>query len=178
MNCSFGSEESPCNLSSFGSIILPLIACRQDMTSHLVSLGISGKRGRGKTEVSESQLILNRAGLFGASNDEEIQAMTICPKHRRDLTIDWPGRKGHVCCYPNHQGTKKRINLPRRVNAAMSAEIFAAFNVVVPIGSGESSLTPYILKNRYERVASNVNKISTRTQVLCKRVGSTFLRLC
>ena len=146
MNCSFGSEESPCNLSSFGSVILPLIACKQDMTSHLVSLGISGKRGRGKTEVSESQLILNRAGLFGASNDEEIQAMTICPKHRRDLTIDWPGRKGHVCCYPNHQGTKKRINLPRRVNAAMSAEIFAAFNVVVPIGSGESSLTPYILK--------------------------------
>lgn len=78
---------------------------------------------------------LNRAGLFGVS-DEEMQAMTICPKHRRDLTIDWSGRKGQVCCYPTHKGPKKKVNLPRRVNAAMSAEIFVAFNIVVPIGAG------------------------------------------
>ena len=135
MNCSFRSEESPCSLGGPGSVILPLLACKRDMTSHLVSLGISGKRGRGKTEVSESQLILNRAGLLGVGA-EDVQAMTICPKHRRDLTIDWSGRKSELCCHPTHEGSKKRINLPRRVNAAMSEEIFVTFSVVVPIGAG------------------------------------------
>ncbi|KAL9969600.1 hypothetical protein ACROYT_G021833 [Oculina patagonica] len=135
MNCSFGSEDSPCSLDGLGSVILPLLACKRDMTFHLVSLGISGKRGRGKTEVSESQLILNRAGLPGALNNEEMEAMTICPKHRRDLTTDWSGRNGELCCYPTHEGTRKRIKLPRRVNAVMSAEISALFNVVVPIGA-------------------------------------------
>ena len=54
MNCSFSTEESSCSESGVGSAILPLLACKRDMTSHLVSLGISGKRGRGEAEVSES----------------------------------------------------------------------------------------------------------------------------
>ena len=139
MNCFFGCEQSPCGQDGHGSVILPLLACKRDITSHLVSLGISSKRGREKTEVSEIQLILNRAGLF-TIKDEELQTMTICPQHRKDLTIDWSGRKGQICCYPTHEGLKKRLNLPRRVNAAMSAEIFTAFNVVVPIGAGLSIL--------------------------------------
>ena len=106
------------------------------MTSHLVSLGISGKRGRGKTRITESELILNRAGLFGTVNEEEIQTMTICPKHRKELTTDWPGRKGQLCCYPSHKGQKRQLSLPRRINASMSAEIFLHFNVVVRIGAG------------------------------------------
>ena len=40
--------------SGVGSAILPLLACKRDMTSHLVNLGISGKRGQGEAEVSES----------------------------------------------------------------------------------------------------------------------------
>ena len=55
MNCSFSTEESSCSESGVGSAILPLLACKRDMTSHLVSLGISGKkRGRGEAEVSQS----------------------------------------------------------------------------------------------------------------------------
>lgn len=104
------------------------------MTSHLVSLGISGKRGRGKTGITESDFILNRAGLFGTVNEEEIQAMTICPKHRKDLTTDWPGRKGQLSCYPSHKRQKRHVSLPRRMNASMSA---VQFNVVVPIGAGQ-----------------------------------------
>jgi len=91
MECSFQSEGLLCGVSR-------LLACKRDMTSHLVSL--SGKRGRRKIGITESELILNRA-LFDTVNEEEIQAMTICPKHRKDLTTDWPGQKGQLCCYPS-----------------------------------------------------------------------------
>jgi len=137
MNCSFLSEESSCSESGVGSVILPLLACKRDMTSHLISLGISGKRGRGEAKVSELELILNRAGRIGTVSEEEKEALTICPKHRKHLTTDWPCRKNNSCCYPAHQGLKKRLSLPRRVNAKMSAEIFFEFKKVVPIGSGE-----------------------------------------
>jgi len=32
--------------------------------------------------------------VFGYVNDEEIQAMAICPRHRKDLTNNWSGQKG------------------------------------------------------------------------------------
>ena len=102
---------------------LYLRACKRDLTSHLVSLAISGKRGRGKTGITESELILNRAGLFGTVNEEEFQAMTICPKDRKELTTDWPGRKGQLCCYPSYKGQKEQLSFPRRINAILSAEI-------------------------------------------------------
>ena len=137
MDCSFHSEGTLCGISGQGSGILPLLACERDLTSHLVSLGISGKRERRKTGITESELILNRAGLFGTVNEEEIQAMTICPKHRKELTIDWPGQKGQLCCYPSHKGQKRQLSLPRHINASMSAEIFLQFNVDVPIGAGK-----------------------------------------
>ena len=70
-------------------------------------------------------------------NEEEIQAMTLCPKHRKELTTDWPGQKGQLCCYPSHKGQKRQLSLPRHINASMSAEIFLQFNVVVPIGAGK-----------------------------------------
>ena len=43
------------------------LGCKQDMTSRLVS----GKRGRGEAEVSESELILNRAGHIGILREEK-----------------------------------------------------------------------------------------------------------
>ena len=71
------------------------LECKQDMTSRLVSLGISGKRGRGEAEVSESELILNREGNIGILREEEKEALTISPKYRKHLTTDWPGRKNY-----------------------------------------------------------------------------------
>ncbi|KAM7438585.1 hypothetical protein ABFA07_011964 [Porites harrisoni] len=66
------------------------------MTSRLVSLGISGNwRGRGEAEVIESELILNRAGHIGIFREEEKEALTISPKHRKHSTTDWPGRKNY-----------------------------------------------------------------------------------
>jgi hypothetical protein len=63
MNCSFGSEESPGSTGGLGSFILPLLACNRD--------------GREETsDISELQLILNRAGVYLVQlyvNDEEVQ---------------------------------------------------------------------------------------------------------
>ena len=63
------------------------------MTSHLISLGVSSKRGRRSIQtLSESNLILNRAGLFGLGL-QRIGEMTICLKHRRGLRVDWADEK-------------------------------------------------------------------------------------
>ncbi|KAK3732675.1 hypothetical protein QZH41_020610, partial [Actinostola sp. cb2023] len=57
------------------------------------------------------------------------------PKTSENLTTDWQGRKSRVCTYPIHEGPRKQIQLPRRVNASMSLEIHQLLNAVVPIGS-------------------------------------------
>ena len=107
MNCSFASQESPC--SSYGSStnVLPLDACKEDITSQLLGLGVSSKLGWRSEgiEIPEKELILNRAGHFDLSQDR-VAAMTICPKHKRDLTVDWRGRKSSTCCYPSHEGQR------------------------------------------------------------------------
>ena len=71
------------------------LGCKQDMTWRLVSLGISGKRGRGKAEVSKSELILNRVRHIGILREEEKEALTISSKHRKHLNTDRPGSVGH-----------------------------------------------------------------------------------
>ena len=136
-NCSFGLEGSLCGPFRGNSTILPLVKCEEDMASHLISLGVSSKRGRrSNPSISESNLILNRAGLFGVDL-QRIGAMTICPKHRRELTIDWPGRKSSTCSHPSHKGQRKQLKNVRRINQSTSEEIFARHQTYVPIGSGK-----------------------------------------
>lgn len=136
MNCSFAIENSPCGEVGLCKTVLPLDSCTSDVTDHLVSLGISLKRGwRSTGTTTEKDLILNRSGKFNLSPDETA-VLTICPKHRRELTVDWPGRKRNVCGYPKHVGNKKQIKNPRRVNLAMSYEIYATFGTVTPAGTG------------------------------------------
>ena len=108
MNCSFGSEDSVCGPFGANSTILPLVKCEEDMTSHLTSLSVSSKRGhRSIPTLKESNLILNRAVLFGIGL-QRTGEMTICLKHRRELTVDWAGRKSNTCSYPSHRGPRRR----------------------------------------------------------------------
>ena len=80
MHCSFGSEDSVCGPFGGNSTILLLVKCEGDMTSHLISLGVSSKRGRRSIPtLSESNLSLNRAGLFGLRL-QRTGEITICPK--------------------------------------------------------------------------------------------------
>ena len=100
--CSFSSSDSACSLEDTGSQILPLLACTLDMSSHLLSLGVSLGQQRSEDEkISEVDLVLNRAGKFVATDDEKI-LMTICPAHRKKLTTDWAGRKSNTCSYRPH----------------------------------------------------------------------------
>ena len=133
MNCSLASQESP--YSSYGSStnVLTLDACKEDVTPHSLGLGVSSMRAWRSEgiEVNEKELILNRAEHFDLSQDR-VATMTICPKYRRDLTVDWRGRKSSTCCYPSHKGQRKQGKDPRRVNYAVSKEIFALHNAVNP----------------------------------------------
>ena len=135
MNCSFGSEDSVCGPFGANSTILSLVKCEEDMASRLISLSISSKRGRRSiSTLSESHLILNRAGLFGLGL-QRTGEMSICPKHRRELTVDWAGRKSSACSYPSHRGPRKQMKNVRRIN--ISEEVFARYQISVPVGSGK-----------------------------------------
>ena len=68
--------------------------------------------------------------------EDDKEALTICPKHRKHLTTDLPGRKNYICSCPAHQGLKN-LNLLKRVNAKIPVEIFFEFKKIVPIGAGE-----------------------------------------
>lgn len=135
LTCSFGSNDSQCGPFANNSAIIPLEKCDHDMTSYLVNLGVSVKRSKDEHALSEIKLILNRAGRVEES--AEVATMTICPKHRRELTLDWSGRKRRTCCHPLHKGLQKQMANFRRVNASMSDEILSLHKLAVPIGSGE-----------------------------------------
>ncbi|XP_015759339.1 PREDICTED: uncharacterized protein LOC107338616 isoform X3 [Acropora digitifera] len=85
--------------------------------------------------------------------------MTICPKHRRELTIDWAGRKSSTCSYPSHRGPRKQMKNVRRINISISEEVFARYQISVPIGSAicaSCRATHYKAKNvLYQDAASD-----------------------
>ena len=82
---SFSSPDSSCSLEGTGSQIVPLLACKLDITAHLLSLGVSSRqKPTGDENVNEVDPILNRAGYFVATENEKI-SMTISPGHRKKI---------------------------------------------------------------------------------------------
>ena len=140
MLCSFhGVNYSQCaGISKSSSTVgIPLSQCKKDLTRHLSSLGISEISGQEQSPFTEVEIILNRAGHFNLSEEDQ-QQLTICEKHRKFLTTGWPGIKSRACRYPTHTG-KKTVNSakPRRVTRTVSNQIYDVFHEVVPAGSGE-----------------------------------------
>ena len=82
--------DSPCGAEGVGLRICPLLSCRQDIESHLVTLGLGSKHGATGSKIPEADLILNRAGKLDVPEDEK-RGMTVCPRHRKNLTTDWTG---------------------------------------------------------------------------------------
>ena len=70
---------------------------------------------------------------------EDRERMTVCPKHRYELTSHFQ-KLPSTCSYPTHAGETKKTKTPRRVNKQMSEEIYMWFKVPVPIGSGKCDL--------------------------------------
>ncbi|KXJ05912.1 hypothetical protein AC249_AIPGENE28663 [Exaiptasia diaphana] len=90
--------------------------------------------------------------------------MTICPKHRREFTLDWLGRKSTSCSYPSHSGKIQQMKTPRRVNLEMSKEIFAKYQVSVPVGSAICSkcrTVHYKARHFPHDASSDINQQST-----------------
>ena len=142
LTCSFSSPDSACGLEGTGSQIVPLLACKLDISAHLLSLGVSSRQQQtGDEKVNEVDLILSRAGYFVVTDSEKLSmTIWICPRHRKKLTTDWAGRKSNTCSYPSHRGPRKTIRKPRRVNAILSEEIYQFHHATVPIGSGKYNL--------------------------------------
>lgn len=146
MSCSFSisvhSTHSKCGgtkTEDTDAVAIPLLSCTKDVSGYLRSLGVSSARGRqARVDISEIDLILNRFGLF-VYNDEETRKMTICPRHRKHLTVNWPGGKAVSCCYPLHQKRRSRTiccGKLRRITKQLSEEIYWMYDTVVPIGAG------------------------------------------
>ena len=111
MSCSFSSSDSTCGPTAYApedASIIPLRACRKDLSGYLTSLGVSGCRGIGTSNIlAEYELILNRAGFYNLSR-EDTEKTTICPKHGYELSTHFqqlPPR----CLYPIHRGEKKSL---------------------------------------------------------------------
>lgn len=144
MSCSFSvfvSTKCGATKKSPAAETVPLINCKRDVSKYLRSLGATGVRGRpGDCDITEVDLILNRAGLFIISEDE-INKKTICPLHRDYLTTNWPGGKAARCSYPFHEKRPPRTGgnaRVRRVTKQVSEEIFWTSNVAVAIGDGKN----------------------------------------
>ena len=73
MSCSFSSSDSTCGPTAYApedASIIPLRACRKDLSGYLTSLGVSGCRGIGTSNIlAEYELILNRAGFYNLSRE-------------------------------------------------------------------------------------------------------------
>ena len=130
LTCSSSSTDSACGFEGKGSQIVPLLACKLDMTPHLLSPGVSS--GQRDDNISEVDLILNRAGHFAATDEDNI-SMTVCPRHTKKLPTDWAGRKRNACTYPTHRGPRKSIKKAYRINGGMSEVIHEIHDATVPI---------------------------------------------
>lgn len=139
MICSFSESDPGCSCgpddrNPSDSKIVTLSSCSRDVSSHLYSLGLVTKRSVEKqTPVSEVELILNRAGMFDTTPGT-IADLTICPRHRYQLTFNWQGTKSTSCAYPTHKSSGKKAKT-RRTNKTISEEIHKFHSAVVPIGS-------------------------------------------
>jgi hypothetical protein len=135
--CSFSSTAASCQpLDYYGkdSIIQNLESCDSNIQEYLINHGISGSADGG-SHISETGLILNRAGKFDIL-PEERNGLFICTYHRQYLSTRWSGCKRTTCTYPEHQGKRASLKQHRRVTQKLSESIFSATGYIVPIGSG------------------------------------------
>ena len=123
------SQDKRSRAKEKDSLILPLLSCEKDISTHAHSVGVTDVE-------SEIDLILARASTFTAPY--EISRMTICPAHRSSLGIGW--RRGSQRCHvpqtlSSHAHGKSR-KADRGINKALSKTILKRTGIFVPVGSG------------------------------------------
>ena len=136
MNCLFSvfmNSQCGATKKQGKTVSTPLSNCRRDVSRYLRSLGASGAQVQNShRQVSEIDLIRNRAGLFMYSSDY-VKRMTICPLHRKLLTLNWPGGKSSKCGYQSHETRHRRTGENsgnQRITKLVSEEIFCCITVL------------------------------------------------
>lgn len=125
--CSFYSlVNGQCGPSRGRDDYIPLTECNDDTSVHLASCYLSNE------DLSERDLILARAGLFGL-DESHIAKMKICPKHRQGLGKFW--RPLRSCQYPGHTGKAKVITDRHVINFQKAKEINNLFGKNAGVGS-------------------------------------------
>ena len=134
-NCSYivfySTYTMSCSFSFLGGIqcnqqVFRLAECDKDVFGHLSGCGLS------KTNLTEVELILLRAGRFNTT-PEQREAMGVCSAHRDALGIRW--RPLRSCQYPSHTGPQQRYKYRGVVNPKMAQEVQAHYGIVVQTGS-------------------------------------------
>jgi len=129
------SDSDSCSEFRGETISVPLLECLDDILVHLRSIHLS------REKLKEWQLITARAGLFNLDK-ERLEAMYVCPKHRRMLGKHWKPSKT-ACQHPAHKHSenKKRVSAKKaikgrtRASPQMSREIQMIYEMLVPVGS-------------------------------------------
>ena len=129
LSCSFAIQcNSSCGISCRNPNVMefvPLTSCQKDIKCHVKQLDVGQKNVS-----SEKDLILARVGMFAETGN----VMTICPRHRSELGLNWKRTRASKCAHPL-RGLRK--GKPEQgANLQMSKEIMEIWKVLVPVGSG------------------------------------------
>ena len=120
-------DSSGCGEFRGQKSLTSLLECTSDISCHLRRCHLS------RENISEYQLILNRAGQFHLS-EGNIAEMSVCPRHRGKLGAYWKCPTT-ACQYPDHKGKQEAVKGDRVFNVQMARDIFQVFGVTIPIGS-------------------------------------------
>lgn len=113
--------------------IIPLLACKKEISDHKTAFVFSGPE-------NEVDLILSRAAIFICPDN--VDTWTICPFHRSKLGLGWTRGCNTRCRIPveisKHQKTKgKWPRYERGIGTADSALILKKTGVFLQVGSGK-----------------------------------------
>lgn len=123
-------EKNDETTSNATLILLPLLSCKNDISSHKSTLAFSGVD-------NEKDLILLRAGLFSVDVKEQSK-LEISPFHRHELGIGWLRQKKNKCSVPRNVARHKKQSVKgdRGVSARTSELVYEMTSTLVPVGSG------------------------------------------
>lgn len=119
-------ESTPCGEDRGKRDLTSLDQCDEDVRRYLEAWHLS------RENLSESALILARAGLFDVSADQ-VKLMYICPRHRHQYGRFF--RPLRSCQYPSHKGKVKSVKGRHVINLQMAKDILRLYGNIVPIGS-------------------------------------------
>lgn len=162
--------EKGCSFFGFGRIscgeargvneVWNLVDCVDNISGHLISCNLS------KSELSESQLILARAGLFDVTQDQQ-QPMLICASHRFKLGRYW--RPLRSCQYPAHEGRVRNCKSRHAFNVQLSKEVQKLYGQTIYIGSRKYIVL--VIKEEQNQIKYVANSLNNNFNIYyCRRI--------